>query len=114
MVNAGSLRHVCEVWQPVETTTAKGDVEFTYAQSTEPLDIEYCSIEPLQGRELLFARQVVADVTHKISFRYRRDITHKTQLRWYDGTETHKYELGPLVDKEARQVIVTVYAIERK
>ena len=113
-VTSGKLRHLCEIWQPVDTVTVKGDTVISYAQQTTPNDVEYCNIEPIAGRELLFARQVRADVTHKITFRYRADVTHRTQFRWDDGVTVHKYELGPLVNLETRNVVVSVYAVEVK
>lgn len=110
--SAGELRHIAEVWQPVDSITIKGDDEITYSHTDG--DDEYCSIEPLAGREILFARQIRGDLTHKIVMRYRDDITHRTQLRWDNGTVVRQYNLGPMVDVESRNVMVSFYAIEIK
>lgn len=112
MVTAGDLRHFCEVWQPVDTVTAKGDTEMVYVQALDTLANEWCAIEPLTGREMLYARQVRGDLSHKITFRYRSDVTHRTQFRWYDGEVTRVYNLGPTVDRDTRNVLITVYANE--
>ena len=110
MPKAGGLRHKLEIWQPVDTVTGKGDTVITYIAADEPY--EYASVEPIAGRELLFARQVRADVTHKITMRHRSDITHRTQFIWWDGYVDRKFNVGPFVDSEYKHVQMSFYAIE--
>lgn len=109
-VKAGQLRHICEVWQPADSFTVKGDDEISYNHI--PGDDEYCSIEPIQGREILFARQVRADVTHKIVMRYRPDISHRTVLLWNDGFVNRLFNLGPAVNTDLRNVLMNFYGVE--
>jgi head-tail adaptor len=107
-MNIGSLRHKVYVFQPVDNMTDRGDNEIEYPETST--EWYWGAIEPLQGRELLFALQLRADLTHKITLRFARDITFRTQLRWYDGVEWIKFNCGPPVNNEMRNRELSVYA----
>lgn len=113
MIRAGKLRHKVTLLQAVDSITDKGDDEITYDEDGA---IElWANVEPLQGRELQFAMQVRADVTHKISMRYRGAINHRSILRWVDGDgNTRTFNLGPNVDPELRGIQSLFYAVEIK
>lgn len=110
-MEAGKLRHKLFVWQPVDSLTSRGDDEITYTAGT-PRYV-YGSVEPLVGRELLFAMQLRADISHKITLRFiPATFTHRTQLRWHNGTKFVEYNLGPPLSKENRNIELGFYAIE--
>lgn len=113
-MKAGALRHSVDVLQPTSVYTAKGDVINTYSKAND--DEEMCLIEPLQGRELLFAKQLAANLSHKIVMRYREDITNVTILRWFYDDDLTKFRLflmGPPVESELRGFMASFYAVEQ-
>jgi head-tail adaptor len=110
---AGHLRHRVYVRQPQDTETKKRDMEMIYS----PIDLSsspthYAEILPLVGRELIFARQYRADISHKIRMRYTLDINQRTRIYWLGSDKLHQYELGPAVNAENRNIEVTFYAFE--
>lgn len=113
MIRAGKLRHKVTLLQAVDSITDKGDDEITYDEAGA-IQL-WANIEPLTGRELQFAMQVRADVTHKIELRYRGTINHRSKLRWVDGGgNTREFHLGPNVDPELRGIKSMFYAVEIK
>ena len=112
-VIAGRLRHRVYIRNPVITTTAKGDQLKVFdvpIPSTDP--DAWASIEPLVGRELIVARGIRADVSHKIMMRFTRLATQLSRIYWYDGVDMLEYHLGPLIDRETRHIYVSYYAVE--
>ena len=70
---------------------------------------KWARLEPLSGRELEYARQVVADATHKVTMLYTDEITTKNRLN-YDG---RIFSIEAIQDKEERRVEMTLICIER-
>ena len=75
---AGMLRKRIVIQQLNETQNAKGEPLATPATFATV----WAAIEPLQGRELLAAQQVLADVTHRIRLRYLAGVKPKMQVLW--------------------------------
>ena len=109
-MQAGQLRHKIAIVQAVDSITPKGDDEITYDEAG--VTYAYASIEPLSGREFLFAKQIRADITHKITMRYRISINHRTKIRWYDGITLHEFNVGPVINQDLRNTSLTFYAIK--
>lgn len=87
----------------------RGDVEITYVD----LDVDnpmlvWASIEPVVGRELLVARQMRGDITHKVTCHYNSSINHRLIFLW-DG---RTFNVGPPVSEDERQVFMSFYAGE--
>lgn len=109
-MRAGKLRHLIQLCSPIDSATAKGDNEVTF-DYVNYIEV-YANIEPLVGRELQFAQQIRADLSHKITMRYHNIPDHRTQIRWWDGFKYRIFWCGPAVDTELRNVELSIYAQE--
>lgn len=112
-MKAGKLRHAIYVLAFTDTRTPKGDrVREFEAVPTRPTD-DWASIEPLRGRELVVAQGMRADLTHRITMRYRPDVHEASRIVWVRSDEplvAYKFELGPEVDDELRAIEMSFYA----
>ncbi len=117
-MRAGELRHRVYVIHYADTYTAKGDRVRQFQTVPPDPDAEpddYAAIEALKGRELVVAHGMRADLSHKVTMRYRRDIGPGNRLGWVQADEPLIYrifELGPMVDRELRGTDMTFYAVE--
>lgn len=77
---AGKFRHRISIEAPTETRDANGGVAPQWGQ----IGLFWASIEPLQGRELIVAKESYADVTHKIMVRYfdHATLTNKCRINF--------------------------------
>jgi len=76
-MQAGQLRHRIELQSCDGSKNTFGEKEkiwTTYATV-------WASIEPLRGRELLWAQQISAELTHSILIRYNSDVTVKDRAK---------------------------------
>lgn len=112
MPRAGEYRHKLRVLNPksgTETPTTLGDVNIEYDLDSDPVYI-WASVEQLTGRELLFAQQIRADITHKIRYRKQKttNITHMTRLE----RPGMMFQCGPPISTEGtlRDIENQVYA----
>lgn len=76
MLPAGTMRHQMAIERPVETTGEYGQV----ARSWVLVGTVWGAIEPLSGSEIFAARQVQANVTHRVRLRYRAGLTPDMRL----------------------------------
>jgi len=95
-MKAGKLDKWVQIEKPTETNT-KGVISTTWSTFVDV----WASIVPLQGREYYDAKQVVADVTHKIRTRYVADVTAKMRVKF--GSRTFQIE-SPPINVEERNV----------
>ena len=79
-MRAGDLRHKIIIQQVTETKDAYGAVAETWTTFVNA----WASIEPLRGQEFFAARQVNADVTHRVRTRYRAGVTPKMRIAFGD------------------------------
>jgi len=105
-LNVNKLIHFADYYAPVDAESGRGDQSVTYPTKTGDM---YCAIEPLNARELIWARQYRADLTHKITMRYNASINHRFRLLW----NSRWFELGPPIAQEERteQMIFTACEI---
>ena len=98
-MDPGKLRHRVTIQQPFEAT-AGGETAITWS------DVEtgvWAAIEPISSREYFLASQVRADITHRVTVRYRPGIKANWRIVWRDGgTERILNLLGPPIDREER------------
>ncbi len=88
MITSGHLRHSIILEKPTAVVADSGQVTNTWAT-------EYTfwgSIEPLAGRELFEAREVMAEVTHKVITRYTSSYTFSSDKRLNFGGRI--FEIG--------------------
>ena len=100
------LIHDTLLFAPVDALSAKGDQTVSYPSGVQM----FASIEPLTGRELNYAQQMRADVTHKITMRYLTGVSHRYRITWNSRT----FELGPPLTPEERNELMVFTAIEVK
>ena len=64
----------------------------------------WACIRPLSGRELLWAREIVADVTHNVELRYLKGILPKHRILYQDmyGGQTRVLNILAVMDDEER------------
>jgi SPP1 family predicted phage head-tail adaptor len=104
-MKAGKLRHLVALYAPTDGIDSFGDnsgLAFTQVATVG------ASIEPLVGRELMYAQAMRSDVTHKVTMRYRSDINAKWQMTWNGRT----FECGPTLNEDLRGVMMTISVTE--
>lgn len=84
---AGKYRHRIEFQAPTETPDSFGQP----VQDWVTYATRWASVEPLSGRELVRAQQVMAEVTHLVECRYVTGLKAKHRGKW----GTRLFELGP-------------------
>jgi SPP1 family predicted phage head-tail adaptor len=105
-IRSGELRHLVTIQS--STLTQDGYGEPTTGDFAPVCDV-HAKIEPLRGREAFEARQVVADVTHKVTMRYFPGLNSKMQLAHGDRT----LRIQQIVNPEERNVVHELLCVER-
>jgi SPP1 family predicted phage head-tail adaptor len=111
MAQAGSYRRRVDIEQQIQTKDSTGSVVPTWQPIWKAVP---CSINQYQGRghEVFAAQQVQADVTWKISFRWRPDIDASMRIVEYlDAAHTKStvYNVeAVLPDATNRREITTI------
>lgn len=72
----GLLRHVLNLQSKQETQDASGHS----VQSFQTYATVRGDVRPLRGRELFSAQQVNADLSHRVTIRYHKDVGRKDQI----------------------------------
>lgn len=103
-MQAGKLRHRLQLLAPVVSLDAAGGSRTSYTEGP----IVFGRIEPLSGQERWVAQQVRADVSHRITLRYRGVIEHGYRIKW----QGRVFDLGPAVDEDERHFSLVFDAIE--
>jgi SPP1 family predicted phage head-tail adaptor len=97
-MDPGKLRHLVTLQQPSETTTG-GETARSWSDVAEVS----AAIEPISSREYFLASQPRADVTHRVTIRYRAGIQSTRRIVWKEGNTTRTLNLlGPPIDREER------------
>ncbi len=94
-MRAGELRHRVTIQQKsvVRGTYGEEDVAWTDVATV------WGSVEPLQGREFIEAKQTQAEITTRIRIRYRSGISPEMRAVW-DG---HIYDIEAVIDVGGRK-----------
>lgn len=77
-------------------------------QAIQPVGTFWAAIEPLNGREILLAKEVAPTATHLIRMRYVRGITDEMQA--YYGKEA--FDINAVIDVLKRKVQLKLYVTE--
>ena len=83
-MNAGRMRHRVTIQQQVRSATDYGG----YEESWVDVATVWARIEPLMGRERWHGDQIESDLTHRVTIRYRSDVT--PQMRVLYGSRVLK------------------------
>jgi SPP1 family predicted phage head-tail adaptor len=94
VVAAGKLGHRIELHSASETSDDYGDV----LESWSSYATVWARVMPLQGRELLLAQQVNAELTHQVEIRYNSTVT--TTHRVILGSRT--LEIVSIINEDER------------
>ena len=98
------MRHRVTIQQKAPTRdTFGGEVEVW-----NPVATVWASVEPLQGREFLEARQMQAEVTTRIRIRYRAGIVPPMRVIW----GSHTYDVQAVIEPEARRRELQLMCVE--
>lgn len=113
-MESGQLRHRIKILNPtISDPTVKGDVNYTYPAVTDNDLLEmWASIQPVEGRELVVARNLHSRISHKIRTRYNAKIDQLTKLAWYDGVKWIYFEVASVLNKDMKNYEFWFYAIE--
>jgi SPP1 family predicted phage head-tail adaptor len=104
MMNAGSLRHRITFQTSTDTVDAGGGLVETWAT----LATVWASISPLVGRELVNAKMVNSEITHKIRIRHLSTVTPKCRALF--GTRI--FQIFEVLDYEERNIEMQIGAKE--
>lgn len=96
-MNPGALDRRIKILSPPTTQDTYGQQTGTWPTFAET----WASINPLQGKEFAEARQVHAEVTHKVRIRYRSGILPSMRVQY--GSRIFEI-LGPPINPGERNV----------
>lgn len=103
--SAGELRHKVRIIELGLSQTAGGATEI----ANYLVGDAWGAVEALQGRELYAAQQRVAEVTHKVTIRYRSGIKAKNRV-WYGNRE---FQVAAVYDQLETREFLVLLCIER-
>lgn len=106
-MKAGQLRHKVTIQQASQTLDSNRQPVDSWVKLAEV----WAAIEPLSGRELVVAQQQQPDVTHRVTMRYRDDVTAKMRVR-HNGRSL--YIGGPPISVDERNKEMQLLCRERK
>jgi SPP1 family predicted phage head-tail adaptor len=104
-VRAGELRHRITLQARPATKDGLGQESDAFAD----VATVWAKVEPLAGRELLTAQQVLATVTHKVTLRYRDGVTAKMRVLW--GVRTFDVEV--VLNLQEQDTELNLLCVER-
>lgn len=77
-MNTGKKRHPVMLQRATTSRDTFGQTIETWSDVGKV----WAAIEPATGREVLTSREVIADVTHKLTTRYRPDVTPQMRVKF--------------------------------
>ncbi len=81
-----------------------------HVEDWQPLATVWAEVEPLSGRELYAAQQVMEQVSHRIRTRYRPDLTLTGAIRGKLGTRL--LNIHTVIDKGEQHIELEMLATE--
>lgn len=80
-MRAGALRERVTLQSATEASDGAGGQTLTWANvATDP--VVWARVEPTEGREKFAAMQIQGRYTHRVTLRYRTDLTLKLRVVW--------------------------------
>lgn len=104
-IEPGLLRHRVEIQRSVEVQDGFGTPIPSWSSLHENVK---ANVEPMSGQELFQARQLYAEVTHRIRARYHSGITAKHRILW--GTRV--FDILAVLNLEERNLVLEIMAKE--
>ena len=106
VMRAGSLRHRIVIQQPTTGTNAQGGK----TKAWEDVVTVWAAIEPLRGREYLEAHQIEAEISARISIRYRSGLDTHMRIQW----GSRYYKIDSIINPQERDAMLVIMAVETK
>jgi SPP1 family predicted phage head-tail adaptor len=106
--NAGGRRSLVEFQSLSGTANAYNEI-IPEDEVWTPYATRWAMIEPLQGRELIEAQQVKAEVSHKITILAGLTVSSKDRIRFGNRI----FDIGPAVNVGEANRELQIMAIER-
>jgi SPP1 family predicted phage head-tail adaptor len=105
-VRAGKLRNRVTIQKRIETTDSEGRTSETWI----PLGSAWVAIEPTTATEPGVAEQPEAQIIHRVTVRFRKDLDHNSRLLY--GDRVLDVQSAPNVLESNREI--DLLCIERK
>ena len=105
MSRIGKYRQRIEIQSATVTANEFGEQE----QSWNTDSTEWAQIEPLSGREIEYAKALVAEVTHKVSLRYRSGVTVSQRVKF----GSRLFDINAAINVEELNIELQLLCAER-
>ena len=96
-LNAGQLRHIAKIQEPVQFQDTAGDIVDSWVDVFPKV---YASIDPLSAREFMSAANLESKITARITIRYRPGLTAKMRVLHPSSGKVYNIE-GVLPDMDS-------------
>lgn len=111
-MRAGKLRHYVTIEKPREHDQ-RNELGELVAPWSAVADV-WASVEPLSARESFQAGQAMSTATHRITIRYRSDVSTANRIKYVDGGRTRYFYFdGALTSPDEMREVLTGTAQER-
>jgi SPP1 family predicted phage head-tail adaptor len=103
-MRSGPLRH----WVTIRTYTKSRDSYGAEIETWADFATTWASVEPLIGREYMAAKQVSAEVSHKIRMRYIAGLLPTMKIAW----GAREFEIVSIINVQERNNEIVIMATE--
>lgn len=104
-MRAGRLRHRITIQNPTKQRNAVGETVLAWTDlATVP-----AAVEPVSGKEFFAAKQIIAEVTHKIRTRYLLGVSPQSRIL-FNGRE---FEVNSVINPDERNRELEIMATEK-
>ena len=103
-MRSGPLRH----WVTIRTYTKSRDAYGAEVETWADFADTWASIEPLIGREYMAAKQISAEVSHKIRMRYIAGLLPTMKIAW----GSREFEIVSILNVAERNNEIVIMATE--
>lgn len=103
-MRSGPLRH----WVTIRTYTKSRDSYGAEVETWADFADTWASVEPLIGREYMAAKQISAEVSHKIRMRYIAGLLPTMKIAW----GAREFEIVSILNVQERNTEIVIMATE--
>jgi len=103
-MRSGLLRH----WVTIRTYTKTRDEYGAEIETWADFADTWASVEPLIGREYMAAKQISAEVSHKIRMRYIAGLLPTMRIAW----GSREFEIVSIINVQERNQEIVIMATE--
>ena len=106
LTGIGKLRHRIGIQTSSDTQNAYGEIEKAWTTAKTV----WASVEPLTGRELFQAQQVVATASHRVRIRYDSTVTETSRVLF--GSRI--FDINAIMNRDERNAEIELLCTEAK